>query len=193
MLGKCFSFLCITSFVFAIFTKNMSALSSAIIDGASKGVTLTLSLIGIMALWKGIMEVLKQGGAIKFLSRILRPVLKPIFPNSFGKNQAAEEITACISANILGISNASTPLAINAMKKMGELRKSDAASNDMIMLSLIGCSSFCLIPTTVLALRQASGASINYEIIPVVWIVSGACMLISIALCRILGAIYGDA
>ena len=192
MLGKCFSLLCIISFIFAILTGNMPELCASIIDGASKSVTLTISLVGIMVLWSGIIELLKKSGIINIVSRLLKPILRLVFPHAFKSKEATEEITACVSANILGISNATTPLAIKAIEKMQESRRSDIASNDMIMLSVLGCSSFCLIPTTVLALRQSVGAQITYEIIPLVWIASGTCMILGIIICRLLGKLYAE-
>ena len=187
MLGKCFSIICISSIVFSIISGNISLISNAIIQGASKSVNLVFSLIGIMALWNGIINVLKEAGFIEKLSKFLRPILKFIFPKSFKENVATEEITTCISANILGISNAATPLGIKAIKKMNEKSKSAVATADMITLCILGCCSFNLIPTTVIAIRSALGATITYELIVPVWICSGICSLIGILLCKIFG------
>ena len=107
MIGKIFSVLAITSTVTAIIMGNCAELCKGIIEGASKSVSVTLSLMGMMALWNGIMNVLKESGAIGALSRLMRPLLKWIFPSSFKNETATEEITACISANLLGISNTS--------------------------------------------------------------------------------------
>ncbi len=192
MIGKCFGILCIISVLFAIFTGNLEGLNDGIISGANKSVTTVISLIGIMVFWNGVMEVLRDAGIISKLSKILKPILKFIFPRAFKENKGAEEITACISANILGLSNASTPLALKAMEKLNEDRSSDKASNDMIMLSVLGCACFSLIPTTVIAIRTAQGASITYEIIIPVWITSGICMMLGIILSRILGKFSGD-
>ena len=192
MLGKCFGVLSVVSFFFAVICHNTGAVCDAIVSGASKSVTLTISLIGIMTLWSGFMNVLKQAGIIKKLSRLLRPVLRFVFPKSFESGVATEEITACISANLLGIANAATPLAITAIEKMQSGRKTDIASSDMITLAVLGCASFNLVPTTVIAIRQAEGASITYEITFPVWICSGICMALGVVLCRILGRIYGD-
>ena len=192
MLGKCFSVLCVISFVFAAFCGNMRELSQSIISGCEKSVNLVISITGIMVLWNGIMELLKSYGIIKHLSRLLSPFLKFVFPRSFSENSAKEEITACISANMLGISNSATPLGILAIEKMNTGRKSVYATNDMITLCAISSSSFCLIPTTIIAVRQGCGALITYEIIPVVWITSFCCMIFSIIISRLLGRIYGD-
>lgn len=192
MLGKCFSLLCIISFIYGAFTNNMSSVCDGILSGAERGVTICISLIGIMALWNGILSVLKKAGIIKFLSRLLSPLLRLAFPRSFKENKATEEITACVSANLLGISNASTPLAIEAISKMQEGRNSDIATNDMITLSVLGCACFNIVPTTVIALRVANGAQITYDIIFPVWICSGICCILGVVLCRLFGRINGD-
>lgn len=189
MLGKCFGVLCVVSIVFAIFAGNASALSEAVASGASKSVSLVISLVGIMAFWNGLLNVFKEAGIIEKLSRLLRPILKRIFPKAFKENIATEEITACISANILGIANASTPLAISAMEKLNENNKSAIASADMITLAMLGCCSFNLIPTTIIAIRASAGASVTYELIPAVWVCSGICSVIGIILSLILGKI----
>ena len=193
MLGKCFSLLCIVSFLFGIFNGDMKMLGDSILKGATKSVTIIISIIGFMALWNGVMEVLRDSGVIKRLSGLLKPVLKHIFPRAFKTGEGCEEITACVSANMLGLSNATTPLALSAIEKMNKGRKSDKATNDMITLCVLGCACFNLVPTTVISMRLSQGASITYEIIAPVWICSLACMLIGIILCKIIGKINGDA
>lgn len=192
MLGKCFGVLCSVSFVFAIICGNTSELCDAILAGASKSVTLCISLIGIMALWGGVMAVLKEASVIKLLSRFMRPILKHVFPRAFSEGVACEEITACISASLLGIANATTPLALASIEKMNEGRQSKYATNDMITLAVLGSASFNLIPTTVLALRADAGASIKYEILAPIWLCSLACGLLGVLLSRLLGKINGD-
>ena len=192
MIGKCFGILSCVSIIFAIFCGNLEELNTGILEGASKSVTIVFSLLGVMIFWNGVMEVLKDAGIISRLSKLLRPILKFVFPSAFKENKATEEITACISANLLGLSNATTPLALNAIEKLNEGRKSEKASNDMITLAILGCACFSLIPTTVIGIRLLNGASITYEIIIPVWISSGICMLIGIILSRIIGKISGD-
>ena len=138
------------------------------------------------------MEILKESGIIKALSRLLAPILRFIFPSSFKNGYATEEITSCISASILGVANATAPLAINAISKMERGSKKGYATNDMIMLCMLGCACFNLIPTTIIALRESKGADVTYEILVPVWICSFTCMVLGIILCRILGRLYGD-
>lgn len=192
MIGKCFGILCIISIIYAIFTGNIASINDAILSGAAKSVSAIISLLGIMVFWQGTMAVFEKSGLIKLVSKVLRPVLRLVFPRAFKTGQGAEEITLCVSANMLGIANASTPLAISAIGKLSIGHNSDKATNDMIMLSVLGSCCFCLVPTTVIALRVGCGASITYSIIVPVWIVSGACMLCGIILSRIVGKLCGD-
>ena len=145
------------------------------------------TIMGMMMLWSGIMNVLKESGIIGKLSKILRPILKTVFPKSFKSGVATEEITACVSANLLGISNAATPLGIRAIEEMNKTNKSEKATNDMITLCILGCACFNLVPTTILALRSAFEAQIIHEIIVPVWICSGTCMIFGILLSKIFG------
>ena len=187
MIGKIFSFLAIFSFISSVFTGNTESLCNGIINGASRSVTVTISIMGMMMLWSGIMNVLKESGIIGKLSKILRPILKTVFPKSFKSGVATDEITACVSANLLGISNAATPLGIRAIEEMNKTNKSEKATNDMITLCILGCACFNLVPTTILALRSAFEAQIIHEIIVPVWICSGTCMIFGILLSKIFG------
>ena len=192
MLGKCFSLICIVSFFFGIFCTDMKLLGDSILQGAAKSVNIIISIIGFMALWNGVMEVLKDCGFISKLSKLLRPILKHIFPHAFKTGEGCEEITACVSANMLGLSNATTPLALSAIDKMNKGRKNNKTTNDMITLCVLGCACFNLVPTTVISMRLSQGASITYEIIVPVWICSFICMVLGIVLCKLIGKINGD-
>ena len=92
MMEKCFFVLVVLSIVFAVMTGNLQNLSNAVIDGAAKAVTLVISLAGAMCLWSGVMEVLKDGGAVKKLARALSPVLKHVFPHAWQTGEGREEI-----------------------------------------------------------------------------------------------------
>lgn len=189
MIGKCFAVFCSVSVIYSIFTNNLSALSDAIFDGASKSVSLSVSLLGVMCLWGGVMSLLKSAGMIEKLSRLLRPILRYAFPTAFKTGVGAEEITANVSANLFGIGNAATPLAISAMKKMQENNPApNVASDDMITLAVLNSSSLDLFPMTLIALRRAAGAADPYSIIVPIWITSFLSSVLAVVLCRIFAA-----
>jgi len=186
MLGVCFFVLTAVSVVFAVLSGQLPALSNAILDGAEQAVRLTVSLVGMTALWCGVMNVLKEAGMIEKLSRVLSPVLRFVFPKAWEDGSARAEITASVSANLLGIGNAATPLALAAMAKLQEKNsKKDTATDDMITLAVLGTSSLDLLPTTLIALRRSAGAARPYGILVPIWITSAACAASAVVLCRL--------
>lgn len=193
MIGKCFGTLCIISVIYGIFSGNLQGVNEGILSGASKSVSTVIGLLGVMTFWQGVMAVFEKCGFIKMLSRVLFPILRFVFPFAFREKRGETEITAAVSANVLGLSNASTPLALCAMEKLNENYNSTKASDDMIMLTSLGASCFCLIPTTVIAIRTGLGARLTYEIILPVWVTSAVCMLASILLCKLFSKIFKNA
>ena len=138
MLGKIFGAICVASVSFALINSGADDIGNAVIDGASSAVSLTISLCGMMCLWCGIMRVLERAGMIERLARLLSPLLRFFFPDAYRKGVGCSEIAASISANLLGIGNAATPLAICAMKKLQENNLTPSiASHDMITLAVL--------------------------------------------------------
>ena len=173
------------SVVCAIFTGNVGALTEAAISGGAKAVTVALSLLPMMCLWCGIMKVAENGGILKAFSKLLSPVLRLVFPKTAKSGEGLNEISTSLAANVLGVGNAATPLALSATKKLGH--DSDGkAGDDLITFTLIGCAPPCLFPTTVVALRAASGSSDPTAIVPAVIICSFSLCALSIILSRIL-------
>lgn len=192
MLGKVFGGMCLISIAFGAFKGSLTELGGAVFDGAESAVTLTISLCGIMCLWCGIMQVLRDAGAIKFLSKLISPILKLFFPDAVESGEGKEEISACIGANLLGIGNAATPLALSAMKKLhsDSIRRggrADTASRDMITLAVLNTASANLLPTTILALRRSAGSSTPFAVTVPIWICSLSCAALALILCRACG------
>lgn len=185
MLGICFFVLCFVSILFTFAGGDPAALSNGALDGASRAMELMFTLSGMMALWGGIMNVLQEAGWIRRLSRLLSPVLRWVFPNAWQDTDTREKITAAVSANILGIGNAATPLALSAMEAMQRRNPIPArATDDMITLAVLATASFDLLPTTLIALRRGGGSAAPYAILPPVWITSFLCCTAAILLCR---------
>lgn len=185
MIGKICGFICVFSFIFGCISGNISELGNAVYDGASSAVNLTISLIGMMCLWNGIMQVAVASGFVEKLSRLLSPLLKFLFPDAHKKKNGMGEIAASFSANIFGIGNAATPLAIKAMEKLQENNeKKSVATNDMIMFTVLGTASFDMFPTTLIALRKAAGSEAPFEIIVPVWICSFFTALVAVLLVK---------
>lgn len=163
MLSMSFSVICIFSCVWSIFTGTSVQTAAALLDGAGRAVEVTLTLMGVMSLWSGVMNVLREAGAISWISRLMYPITRLIF------KKPCDEAVACLAANFLGIGNAATPLGIAALEKIQN--GDDIARDDGIMLTVLCCASFSAIPTTVLALRRAAGGVILFELLPAIWLV----------------------
>lgn len=190
MLGKCFFILCAISLICAALCGNITELSNAVIDGAADSVEIVLTLCGNMCLWCGIMEMLKEAGVIGGLSRLLSPVLRHVFPDAWETGCGKQEITAAISANMLGIANAATPFAVEAMRRMQEMNPhKERATDDMVTLAVLGSASVNLLPTTLFALRRSAGSAAPYMIILPVWICSASCAIFGVFLSRTVAAL----
>lgn len=173
MLGKCFCIIVAISLLSGAITGNLPLLANAALDGAARAVEVVLSLMGMTALWCGIMRVLEDIGVVRFLSRLLAPLLRLVFPGAWKSGVGREEITASVSANLLGIGNAATPFALKAMEKMeAENPHPGVATDDMVTLAVLGAASPSLLPTTMIVLRRAAGSLSPYKIILPVWICS---------------------
>ncbi len=187
MIGKIFGVICLIALIFGIFSGNGAALGDAMLDGTARALEVTLSLTGMMCLWCGFMEVLKEAGAIGKLSRILRPVLRRIFPQAWESGEGAEEIAANVSANLLGIGNAATPMGLRAMERLQKQNPHpDRATSEQVTLMVLNTAPLSFFPTTLFVLRRAAGSAVPYAVLIPVWIVSLACAALSVLLCKTL-------
>lgn len=185
MLGKTFSVLCIFSIVSAIITGNINQLGTAILTGAARAVELTLSLLGMMCLWCGVMNVFKSAGAIEKLSRLMSPLLRFLFPTAYKTGNGIDECALNLSANLLGIGNAATPFAISALEKMQlDNKDKNTASDDMITLAVMNASPISLLPTTLITLRSAFNSQNPMRVLVPIWICSTSGWILSVVLSK---------
>lgn len=183
MLGKIFGVFCVLSLLFGALCGKLTEVASAIPDGAGKAVEVTLTLLGMMCLWSGVMQVLLDTGIIKRISRVFAPFLRHVFPKAYKTGEGYEEICATLSANFLGVGNAATPFALCAMKKMQQHNPCpDAADNEQITLAVLSTASLTLVPANLLALRRAAGSKNPFSIMIPVWITSVLCVAFSLLL-----------
>lgn len=155
----------IIAVAFAIIRGNIDIMAESIFKSANSAVELALSLCGVTCLWCGIVNVLDKKGFIKKLSHLISPVLRFLFPEAH-KNGVTDTIASNISANILGIGNAATPLGLTAMARLNDLNKNKStASDDMVMLTVLNTASLDLLPATLIALREGCGSQMPYAII----------------------------
>lgn len=181
----------IISILYAIATQNVDNLTNGIFDYSKKAVDLSITFLGTMCLWTGIIEIIKKTTLINKLKKILRPVMKILFPKLKSKDKEYEEISMNIIANFLGIGNAATPLGIKAMKSMQENNdKKDILSDNMIMFIVLNTASIQIIPTTVIAIRNSLNSENPTKIIIPVWIATMLAAAAGILLTKILLKIY---
>lgn len=178
--------------VCGIFTGRLPDVSAAVLESASGAVTLALTLCGAMALWSGLMKVAEEAGAVKLLSAVLSPAVGWLFRGLEKGGRAAQLICMNLSANILGLGNATTPLGIRAMEAIqeeegGSGASDGSASDNMIMLTVLNTASLQLIPATAAALMTAHGAARPMEILPCVWIVSAYSLAASVGAAKLFG------
>lgn len=139
-----------------IIIKSPELLLSTMISASEKSVTLILSLLAIYAVWLGLLKILEDSGFAKKLAKWLSPIIRFLFGNDIDDYVQAQ-IAINLSSNILGLGNAATPSAINAMQGLDD--GSGKINNKMTMLMILNCLSFQLIPTTIMGLRIASGST----------------------------------
>ena len=165
------------------------AVASAAFEGASAGVELCLSMAGALCLWMGVMEILRRSGLAAGLSRLLRPLLRRLFPQFAGDGAVMDAVSANLSANLLGLGNAATPLGLEAARLMAE-RTPGIASDGLCMLVVCNTASLQLIPTTVASVRAAAGCRTPFDILPAVWLASGISVAVGVTAVKLMGRIW---
>ena len=174
------------SVIFGLLSGNIDAVGASALDGAAAAVTLCIAICGATMLWSGIMEIMRQAGLAQKLSKSFRPVLNKLFPQTRENEDAMEALSANVSANLLGLGNAATPLGIRAASEMAKMTKRKAASDDLCMLVILNSASIQLIPATVAAVRASAGASAPFDILPAVWITSVTSLVAGITVSKLL-------
>lgn len=173
----------VAGFLYAAIQGNVEAVSEAIFDGAKTGVTVCFGLISILVFWLGIMKIAEQCGLLQKLAWLLRPLVRFLFPGIPKDHPALGYILSNMSANMLGLGNAATPMGIKAMQELQKLNPhKDTASPEMCTLLAINTSGVTIIPTTLIAIRiqfeSASPAEIVGTTLIATLIATGSAILI---------------
>ncbi|MDO4380041.1 MAG: nucleoside recognition domain-containing protein [Clostridia bacterium] len=165
------------AFFASVVTGNMSALSKAVIQGGQDAVSLLLRLVSMLCLWGGIMEIAEKAGVTAAFSKLLSPVMRLIFPKLRKNEYALEAISMNITANILGLGNAATPLGLEAMRRLQLVNEdTNRASDEMVVFVVMNTAAMHIIPTTVATLRGQYGSQSPMAIMPAS-ILTSACAL----------------
>lgn len=172
----------------ALLCGRMEAVSSALMTECGSAVELVVGLTGSICLWCGLMKVADRAGLTEKISRLLSPLTRIAFPGLDPHGPAMRAISMNISANLLGLGNAATPLGINAMKELAKLSPlQGVATNHMAMFVVLNTAALDLLPTTVGLLRLQAGSSSPFDILPAVWLASSASVVVGVTLAKLLG------
>ncbi len=178
------------SLTYGIVSGNASETGSAALAGAPAAVKLCLETGGLICLWSGVMEVLRRAGALDALARALGPLLKRLFPRAARDRDTMSSLASNVSANLLGLGNAATPMGIRAASGMARLSPDGTASDELCRLVVINTASIQLIPTTAAALRAGAGSAAPFDILPAVWLSSIFSVCVGLAAAAILSRLW---
>ena len=168
-------------------TGNIEAVSTAAIEWAETAVELSLGLIGVMALWLGLMKIAEEAGIVRGMGLLVKPIMVRLFPEVPADHPAMGSIVANMAANFFGLGNAATPLGIKAMQELQDLNENkEEASNAMVMFLAINTSSVTLISSSTIAYRSAAGAANPADIIGPTIVATIISTAVAIIACKVL-------
>lgn len=184
-------FLIVISIIFGAINGTLSDVANAIFSGTQLAVKIILTLLGIMTFWLGIMKIAEKSGIVEFLSKLLNPIAKFIFPEIPKESPIIGDIAMNFSANALGLANAATPIGIKAIEGMQKLNKDkESASDPMCTLLAMNTAGFQLIPATVIAILAANGCENPTEIIVPTLIVTSTAFICAIITAKLFKLIF---
>ena len=165
----------------------LTDLTKGLFESAKASVTLAMGLIGIMALWLGLMRIAEESGLVRLFARAVRPIMIRLFPDVPPDHPAMGAMVMNIAANVLGLGNAATPLGLKAMQELQTLNKvKDTATNAMATFMALNTSSVTLIPATVIGIRAAANSANPAEIIGPVILATGVSTTVAIIMIKLL-------
>ena len=177
------------SVLYGLINGTISAVGNAAMAGAAAAVDLCLSMAGVMCLWSGVMSIMKASGLMDGLSRLFRPVLGRLLPRACQDPDTLAALSGNVSANLLGLGNAATPLGIRAARRMAQ-GCGGRASNELCTLVVLNTASIQLLPTTVAGVRAALGAESAFDILPAVWMASALSVAAGLLAAKALGRVW---
>lgn len=181
----------VLSLLFGALTGNLGALGNAALEGAASAVELCVSMAGVMCLWTGVMEIMNQCGLSALLARAFCPLLRRLLPQTSRDEGTLATISANLSANMLGLGNAATPLGIRAARAMAKGWEG-RASDELCLLVVLNTASIQLLPTTVAGIRGALGAGDPFDILPPVWLASAVSVIAGLLAAKLFARAWRD-
>ena len=165
MLNYLWAGMILTGIIYAVVTGRIPEVTNAAIDSSREAVTLCITMMGVISLWSGLMEIASKAGVIESVSGKLRPLLKFLYPDLPAGHPAQKSIATNMIANFLGLGWAATPAGLLAMEELAKLNgKTGRASNAMCMFLVVNMSSLQLVTVNILAYRAEYGSAAPAEI-----------------------------
>lgn len=199
MLNYLWAGMILLGIIFAAFTGRMPDITNAAIDSSKEAITLCITMMGVMSLWVGLMEIATKAGIISAASKKIQPLIRFLFPRLPVGHPAEEHITTNIIANVLGLGWAATPAGLKAMEELGRLEddrrkgrmpgpvsKKGIASNEMCTFLIINISSLQIIPVNVIAYRSQYGSVNPAAIVGAGIIATAISTLAAVIYCKIM-------
>ena len=167
--------------VVAAINGRIEVVTESAMEAAELGVETTITLIGVMSLWLGIMKLAEEAGLVRSLARLFSPIIRSLFPSLKPNSPALGAIIMNLSANILGLGNAATPFGLKAMQELQkENPHPEVASQAMITFLALNTSCITLIPATIIGVRLKAGSANPTEIIGTTIVATGCAMTVAI-------------
>ncbi len=179
------------SLIFGALTGNLSSLSAAALEGAQSAVELCFTMCGVMCLWTGVMELMDQCALTDKIAALFRPLLRRLLPQASRDSETLAAVSANLSADLLGLGNAATPLGIRAARRMSR-GCGGIASDELCLLVVLNTASIQLLPTTLAGVRASLGAADPFDILPCVWLVSLLSVLAGLLAAKVLARFWRD-
>ena len=182
MLNYIWAFLLIIGIITGAVNGRIQQVADSIIESANDAVMFCIGLLGIVALWCGLMQIFQDAGGIGFVSIIIRPVIRRLFPETRYNPEAEKQIITNITANFLGLGNGATPSGIASVKELQKSNKGPVASRSICVFLVINSAAIQFIPTTVIAMRATQGANNPADILIPTWITSIFSLIVGVML-----------
>ena len=177
------------SVIFGVLNGTMADVSRAAMEGAGAAVELVVGMTGAICLWSGVMELMGRCGLAGHLAGLFRPLLRRLLPRASRDGETLSAVSANLSANLLGLGNAATPLGIRAARRMAQ-GCDGVADDELCRLVVLNTASIQLLPTTVAGLRAACGSAAPFDILPAVWLSSVLSVTAGLLSARLLSRVW---
>ena len=197
MLNYIWAFMILLGIVYGTFTGNMEALTNAAMNSAGEAVSLCITMLGVMALWMGLMEIAQKSGLIAKLTKAIQPFIDFMFPKIPKEHEAREYISTNLIANVLGLGWACTPAGLKAMEALSKLEQERGnpqymekgklrnASNEMCTFLVLNISSLQLIPVNMIAYRSQYGSANPAAVIAPALVATFLSTLVAVVYCKV--------